>query len=282
MIYKTDTHSSPNEIRVLSEIKHPNIIEYLAHFEDSRSYYLVMEKFGTPWRTHHSANELVVIPSDLGEETKYSLLSVTNGSSASLFDYIDEFGSVPSHLLLDIFQQLAQAIGYLHRQGIVHGDIKEENILIGYHHHQYFAKLCDFGHSRKTKRNHQDLKFYGTRDVSAPELFPNLRAAEEDLDSSDCFYGYEEDVWAFGLVLYTMIHGSLPENNDQIVDGIDSLSGHVFYPTYFSDHVEKGNYKNLIVIGCVDLLKRMLTIDPGKRINMEGVLKHPWVCRKRR
>lgn len=178
--------------------------------------------------------------SDLTGEKKHSLLSVAHGSSASLFDYIDEFGSVPSHLLLPIFKQIASALGYLHKLGIVHGDLKEENILIGYHRGIHSVKLCDFGHSFQTKRNRKDLRFYGTRDLSAPELLPNLRASERDTMLNDSFYGYEEDIWALGLVLYTMIHGSLPQNNDKIVDGTESLEGSYYYPNIYASHIEKG------------------------------------------
>ena len=139
---------------------------------------------------------------------------------------------------------MASALGYLHHLGIVHGDIKEENILIGYEDGLHVAKFCDFGHSRRTKRNRKDLRFYGTRDVSAPELFGNLRASEDASVLTDVFYGYEEDIWALGLVLYTMIHGSLPENNDRIVDGKESLDGSIYYPTIFSSQIGKGIFLN--------------------------------------
>lgn len=191
-------------------------------------------------RVSRTSNEVFAVASDLYGEKRHSLLTVANGSSASLFDYIDEFGSVPSHLLLPLFKQIAIALGYLHQLGIVHGDLKEENILIGYDKGVHHVKICDFGHSFQTKRNRKDLRFYGTRDLSAPELFPNLRASEQDKMVYDVFNGYEEDLWALGLVLYTMIHGSLPQNNDQIVDGTESLEGSSYYPTIYAPHIEKG------------------------------------------
>ena len=144
--------------------------------------------------------------------------------------------------MLPLFKQIASALGYLHKLGIVHGDLKEENILIGYDKGVHYAKICDFGHSLQTKRNRKDLRFYGTRDLSAPELLPNLRASELDKMLMDVFSGYEEDIWALGLVLYTMIHGSLPRNNDRIVDGKDSLEGSLYYPTEYAAHIEKGNF----------------------------------------
>jgi serine/threonine protein kinase len=257
MIYKIiDRESKKIELEIMSQLSHPNIVSYIDHFEDSKSFYLVMEQFGSPCkfytvnfvgRVSRANNEVFAVASDLAGETKHSLLSVVNGSSASLFDYIDEFGSVPSHLLLLLFKQIASALGYLHQLGIVHGDIKEENILIGYDEGVHLVKICDFGHSFQTKRNRKDLRFYGTRDISAPELFPNLRASENDAIISDAFNGYAEDIWALGLVLYTMIHGSLPQNNDQIVDGIESLDGAFYYPTVYAPHIEKGSL-NLKII----------------------------------
>jgi serine/threonine protein kinase len=254
MIYKTQQSSNSatrgfnarnppsTEISILSSISHSNIISFMDSFEDSLCFYLTMEHFGLPWRHRDSSSETLVIPSCQKESVKYSLVSVSNGSSASLFDYIDEFGGVPSHLVHDIFGQIAQGLGYLHSQGIVHGDVKEENILIDYKNNRHIAKLCDFGHAKRTKRNRLDMKFYGTRDCSAPELLPNLRAVENDEEPELSFYGYKQDVWALGLVLYTMLHGSLPMNNDQLVGGSESLQGLLVYPTEFSPHIEKGNF----------------------------------------
>ena len=253
MIYKTQQASDlarrfnvrnppSTETSILSSISHPNIISFMGSFEDSLCYYLVMEHFGLPWRHRDTSSETLVIPSCQNDSVKYSLVSVSNGSSASLFEYIDEFGGVPSHLVRDIFGQIAQGLGYLHSQGIIHGDIKEENVLIDFQNNRHIAKLCDFGHAKRTKRNRLELKFYGTRDCSAPELFPNLRAAENDEEAEASFYGYEQDVWALGLVLYTMLHGSLPKNNNQVVAGSESLNGLLIYPTEFSPHIEKGEY----------------------------------------
>lgn len=258
MIYKmVDRESKKIELEIMSQLSHPNIVSYLDHFEDAKSFYLVMEQFGSPCkfrnlifagRVSRANNEVFAVASDLSGEKKHSLLSVVHGSSASLFDYIDEFGSVPAHLLLPFFKQIANALGYLHQLGIVHGDLKEENILIGYDGGIHHVKICDFGHSFQTRRNRKELRFYGTRDLSAPELFSNLRASENDRIIPDTFIGYAEDIWALGLVLYTMIHGSLPQNNDQIVDGTESLEGAHCYPTVYSPHIEKGNLNMTIII----------------------------------
>lgn len=263
------THST--EISVLQSISHPHIVSFLESFKDDKCYYLVMEQFGFCWRPAASASEMIVIPTAIEGTTKHSLLSVCNGSSASLFDYIDEMGCIPAYLVRDLFKQLALALGYLHGIGIVHGDIKEENILVGItQENRHIVKLCDFGHARQTKRNHPDLRFYGTRDVSAPELLQNLWSCKPESELSQVFYGYEQDVWALGLVLYTMIHGTLPENNESLVNGDESLTGVSVYPVFFSSGMEKS---------CLDLLQKMLTIDHHKRITMDGVLNHPFLKR---
>ncbi|KAJ3058974.1 hypothetical protein HK102_010219, partial [Quaeritorhiza haematococci] len=222
---------------------------------------------------------------------------ISEPSCSSLFDFIEHHGGrMPRYLVPQLFRDLAEGLGYLHSQGIAHGDIKEENILVGFaskprsHRRssastttssstsatsssssstaprELVAKFCDFGHALRVKRNWKRLIRYGTREVSAPELVPNLVRAEwrkqverersggksksksgsgsdraqyamevdEDEDEDDeedeeeeeeeeyeqqRFHGFEQDVWALGLVLYTMIHGSLPRNILEFVSG---------------------------------------------------------------
>ena len=256
MIYKTanlqlNVDDLPIEIELLSSLQHDNIVSYLCHFEDDQVFYLVMEKFGLSWRTEESQFETLVVPRSqrlrspkkdiwLRNMPSANLLTVTNGSCASLFDFIDLYGQTPIHLQRSLFKQIASALYALHTQQIIHGDLKEENILIGIDPQgRHVAKLCDFGHARRIKRARPSMRFYGTRDISAPELLPYI--LNEDLDERELLVsGYAQDIWALGIVLYTMIHGSLPPNNEAYLNGELDLSQSLYYPTEYDSSILPG------------------------------------------
>jgi serine/threonine protein kinase len=130
-----------------------------------------MEKFGTGFA--------VTLKNGL------QALSASKGSSATLFDFIERFGALSPRLCRSIFSQIASAVHALHSLQIVHGDIKEENILIEVEDGQHFVKLCDFGHAQRVRRGRPRMKFYGTKDISAPEL----------ITSKEPVTGYAQDIW---------------------------------------------------------------------------------------
>ncbi|KAJ3408106.1 Map microtubule affinity-regulating kinase [Chytridiales sp. JEL 0842] len=201
-------------------------------------------------------------------------------STTSLYDFICAHNYVvPWEHVKSLFGDIARAVQYLHSQGIVHLDIKEENILVerDVATNQLRAKLADFGHAKRSQPHRPDITRYGTRDITAPELLPNLRKTDRakalksrngqrKTSSDDDLHrvsGYEQDVWALGLLLYTMLHGNLPEENDGILSGRVKMEGEKVYPTKFRKMDRK----------CLFLMKRMLTVDPDDRITIDNVLK---------
>ena len=93
------------------------------------------------------------------------------------------------------------------------------------------SKLCDFGHSYKYDGKPR-MKIYGTRVLTAPELLGHLLYD----DCKDPYVtGFPQDVWALGLLFYTMIYGQLPPENDNYLDGDFELARYQYYPTSFQD-----------------------------------------------
>ena len=240
IIYKSSSSSSiPAEVKILSLITHTNIVKFIDHFEDSKAHYLVMERFGKQWLWGEDEMVLIMPPG-------YSNLTVISGTSSSLFEYIDhcKVGRVPTRSLKPLFKQIASSVAYLHKQGIVHGDIKEENILIGTtKHNRLFAKICDFGHAYLVNPKSPRMKLYGTRVLTPPELLNHMRF--ENVPNYVCKdsyqLGYKQDVWALGLVLWTMIHGSLPKENEFYIRGDYDLSRYKTYPTCYESIKEPCN-----------------------------------------
>ncbi|KDR85039.1 hypothetical protein GALMADRAFT_233637 [Galerina marginata CBS 339.88] len=151
---------------------HPNICPLLDFFEDNHYYYLILPST-TPERLPNSPSP----PSDL-------------------FDLVETYPhGLPPDLIRSYLGQIADAVCFLHSHGIVHRDIKDENVVLGPNGK---CILIDFGSSGLVKKNGWDT-FSGTLDYAGPEILRGER-----------YYGKEQDVWAFGVVAYVLLVGECP------------------------------------------------------------------------
>lgn len=176
---------NPNDYWVEgSQIKgHPNVCPLLDFFEDINYYYLVMP---------------CITPIDMEPAPPSDLFELVEG-------YPD---GLPPHMIRSYLGQIADALYFLHSQGIVHRDIKDENVILGPGGQ---CLLIDFGSSGLLKKNGWDT-FSGTLDYAGPEILRGER-----------YFGKEQDVWAFGVVAYVMIVGECPFlNAAEAQEGLDS------------------------------------------------------------
>ncbi|KAH6917338.1 CAMK/CAMKL/PASK protein kinase [Coprinopsis sp. MPI-PUGE-AT-0042] len=151
---------------------HPNICPLLDYFEDNHYYYLVLP-FTSP-------------EPQPGDETVAS----------DLFDLVESFPQgLPPHMIRSYLGQIADALAFLHSHGIVHRDVKDENVILGEGDR---AILIDFGSSGLVRKAGWDT-FSGTLDYAGPEILRGER-----------YYGKEQDVWAFGVVAYVLLVGECP------------------------------------------------------------------------
>ncbi|CDW77080.1 protein kinase domain containing protein [Stylonychia lemnae] len=150
-----------------------------------------------------------------------------------------------------IFKQVAGAVAYLHEEKIVHRDLKLENILID---DQNRIKIIDFGFS---VRSDKKLQFTcGTPHYMAPEL-----AMKKD------HYGQPTDIWAMGVMLFIMLTGRLPFYGDFEDDLYRRIStGKFKFPNDCKLSSQASN-----------LIKKMLKVEPSKRIKAEKILDDPWL-----
>ncbi|KAH9252410.1 hypothetical protein BASA81_009696 [Batrachochytrium salamandrivorans] len=195
-------------------------------------------------------------------------LYFTKNSGTTLADYCDRTPKIPEPLAKTFFLDIAGAVNYIHSQGVVHGDIKEENILVGVEAEtlKRVLKLCDFGYSRKGIPGSAPMKIYGTREFCPPELVDNMSKYMQRKKTKHGVVGYAQDVWALGLVLYLMIHGILPMETDSLLDKSLDITG----CTYTQPNTTNVSPQ------CRDILQKMLTIDPD-RITMPQIMDHPWL-----
>jgi serine/threonine protein kinase len=167
------------------------------------------------------------------------------GSGLDLFDYIELKETMEEEEIRAIFKQVVVGVKHLHDNKIIHRDIKDENVVL-----DNFGglRLIDFGSAAYLKHNRKYETFVGTLDYAAPEI---LRG--------HTYSGKPQDVWALGILLFTLIYR---ENPFYDIDEI--MSRELRLPFILST-------------GSVDLIHQMLERDVEKRIDIHQVLSHPWL-----
>lgn len=214
-----------NEVKILKQLNHPNIVKLIEEFDFSKQLYLILEL-------------------------------VQDGDLFDAISSVTKFSEV--HVSTMIYN-LCSALTYLHSQGIVHRDIKLENLLISVQEDgSQSVKLADFGLAVEVGDNPL-YSVCGTAFYVSPEML------------NETGYDYKVDIWSTGVICFILLCGYPPftseneSNQDELFDAI--LAGDFqFAPSYWSTISQHA--KNLI--------KCMLTVDPEQRYTAEQVYKHPW------
>ncbi|KAJ5827138.1 Oligopeptide transporter OPT superfamily [Penicillium robsamsonii] len=182
----------------------------------------------------------------------YMLFEYVNGGQ--MLDYIISHGKLKEKQARKFARQIASALDYCHRNSIVHRDLKIENILIS---KTGDIKIIDFGLSNLFSPKGILKTFCGSLYFAAPEL---LQARP--------YTGPEVDVWSFGIVLYVLVCGKVPFD-DQSMPQLHAKikKGVVEYPPGLTaDFAE-----------CRHIISRMLVTDPKQRASLAEIMSHPWM-----
>lgn len=181
----------------------------------------------------------------------YMLFEYVNGGQ--MLDYIISHGKLKEKQARKFARQIASSLHYCHRNNIVHRDLKIENILIS---KTGDIKIIDFGLSNLFSPKSLLKTFCGSLYFAAPEL---LQARQ--------YVGPEVDVWSFGIVLYVLVCGKVPFD-DQSMPQLHAKikKGHVEYPQGLSSD-------------CRHIISRMLVTDPKQRATMSEIMNHPWMTK---
>ena len=187
--------------------------------------------------------EVIDTPTDIFVVMEY----VPNGE---LFDYIVTRGRLAEDEARRFFQQIVSGIDYCHAHMVVHRDLKPENLLLDAEQN---VKLADFGLSNMMRDGHFLSTSCGSPNYAAPEVI-----------SGNLYAGPEVDVWSCGVILYALLCGSLPFDDDNIANLFRKIKSGIYaMPSHLSD-------------GARDLIPKMLIVDPMKRISIAQIRKHPW------
>ncbi|KAF3322630.1 CBL-interacting protein kinase 32 isoform X3 [Carex littledalei] len=188
----------------------------------------------------------------MGSKSKiYIVLEYVTGGE--LFDIVANHGRMREDEARRYFQQLINAVDYCHSRGVYHRDLKLENLLLDAHG---TLKVSDFGLSALSQQMKGDGLLHtscGTPNYVAPEVL-------EDRG----YDGAKADVWSCGVILFVLLAGYLPFEDDNIMSLYKKISAAEFTcPSWFS-------------IGAMSLITRILNPDPEKRISISEILEDKW------
>ncbi|QGA19481.1 hypothetical protein EYB26_007170 [Talaromyces marneffei] len=170
-----------------------------------------------------------------------------------LYNYILNNGPLPVDKVRRIFAQLVGAVAYVHSKSCVHRDLKLENILLDKHGN---VKLCDFGFTREYEGKASYLQtFCGTICYSAPEMLKGEKYAGEKVD-----------VWSLGIILYALLAGELPYDED---DDQETKAKILKEDPVFSDKFPDDSQA---------LIKILLSKRPLLRPTLADILNHPFLA----
>uniref|UniRef100_A0A673I3D6 non-specific serine/threonine protein kinase n=1 Tax=Sinocyclocheilus rhinocerous TaxID=307959 RepID=A0A673I3D6_9TELE len=183
------------------------------------------------------------------DKTLYLVMEYASGGE--VFDYLVAHGRMKEKEARAKFRQIVSAVQYCHQKCIVHRDLKAENLLLDA---DMNIKIADFGFSNEFTVGNKLDTFCGSPPYAAPELFQGKK-----------YDGPEVDVWSLGVILYTLVSGSLPFDGQNLKELRERvLRGKYRIPFYMSTD-------------CENLLKKFLILNPTKRGSLEQIMKDRWM-----
>lgn len=171
-------------------------------------------------------------------------------SGGELFDYIVKNGRLAEQEARRFFQQIVSGVDYCHRHMVVHRDLKPENLLLD---HNLNVKIADFGLSNMMMDGEFLRTSCGSPNYASPEII-----------SGRLYAGPEIDIWSCGVILYALLCGTLPFDDEHVPTLFRKIRSGIFpIPDYLNEQV-------------VSLLNHMLQVDPIKRATVHDIVKHEW------
>ncbi len=215
------------EIDIMKMSKHPNIVRFLDHFENSEYIFIVMEYI----------------------------------QGGNLRDYLKTQKKMTEPVTARIISQVASGIKYLQGFGIIHRDIKPDNIMVANAGEKINVKIADFGLSKILAPGEKTTEGYGTLTYVAPEIVRRVP------------YSNSIDIWSVGIMTYFLVTRTLPFD-DEFCDSKKLAKKIVNSKLPFPEQLWKNKSKELIIF-----LEQCLQKDENSRLNIDQLLKHEWILK---
>lgn len=188
---------------------------------------------------------------EVHENDKRVCMVMQYAQGGDLFELVKKRGSLAESEAWRLFKQLVSVVSHMHSKGLVHRDLKLENVFLD---ENGDVLLGDFGFATSWRPLKKKNKCYGTFQYAAPEVLGH-----------EAYTGPEVDMWSLGAVLYTMLTGSFPFGSKDSMGVYRKIkSGAFAHHSHLSPSAKS-------------LLEKLLQPDPLKRATMMDVLLHPWM-----
>ncbi|KAK7491336.1 hypothetical protein BaRGS_00017437 [Batillaria attramentaria] len=221
------------EGRLLQQVRHPHVVQLFEVLETEHSYYIVTECC----------------------------------AGGDLMDHIAKRKKLEEREVKKFIRQIVSAVDYLHRLGIIHRDLKIENLLLD---QKGDIKIIDFGLSNTIKMSTAPEGTAHAQEYLVTQCGSPAYAAPELLNHRK--YGLQVDVWSIGVNMFAMLTGTLPFT-------VDPFNIKTLYNKMMSGQMNP--IPDTLSREGKDLLKKFLTADPEKRVTISEALSHPWLAEAR-
>ncbi|XP_077085513.1 serine/threonine-protein kinase BRSK2 isoform X12 [Siphateles boraxobius] len=187
---------------------------------------------------------------DVYENKKYLYLVLEHVSGGELFDYLVKKGRLTPKEARKFFRQIISALDFCHSHSICHRDLKPENLLLDEKNN---IRIADFGMASLQVGDSLLETSCGSPHYACPEV---IRGEKYD--------GRKADVWSCGVILFALLVGALPFDDDNLRNLLEKVKLGVFHMPHF------------IPPDCQNLLRGMIEVDATKRFTLEQIQKHTW------
>ncbi|XP_043865340.1 serine/threonine-protein kinase BRSK1 isoform X3 [Drosophila mojavensis] len=189
--------------------------------------------------------------SDVYENKKYLYLILEHVSGGELFDYLVKKGRLTPKEARKFFRQIISALDFCHSHSICHRDLKPENLLLDEKNN---IKIADFGMASLQPAGSMLETSCGSPHYACPEV---IRGEKYD--------GRKADVWSCGVILYALLVGALPFDDDNLRQLLEKVKRGVFHIPHF------------VPPDCQSLLRGMIEVNPDRRLTLTEINRHAWV-----
>jgi len=159
----------------------------------------------------------------------------------------------------ELIYEIAVGVKYLHKYGIIHRDLKPDNIMLTEANDKGHIKIMDFGLSKILGKKEKTSDGFGTLTFVSPEVL--IRKP----------YNKEIDIWSIGVILYLMLSGDLPFDDEE--DDEQKIAKSIVFNEVEFPQKKFGNKSKEVI----DLIKRCLTKEPKDRIKVDEIIKSDWI-----
>uniref|UniRef100_A0AAR2K8A0 Protein kinase domain-containing protein n=1 Tax=Pygocentrus nattereri TaxID=42514 RepID=A0AAR2K8A0_PYGNA len=187
---------------------------------------------------------------DVYENKKYLYLVLEHVSGGELFDYLVKKGRLTPKEARKFFRQIISALDFCQSHSICHRDLKPENLLLDEKNN---IRIADFGMASLQVGDSLLETSCGSPHYACPEV---IRGEKYD--------GRKADVWSCGVILFALLVGALPFDDDNLRNLLEKVKLGVFHMPHF------------IPPDCQNLLRGMIEVDASKRLTLEQIQKHTW------